>query len=93
MPRTQEIPVLFIRALDEALDKVRAFSLGGVDYIPKPFQPEDVLALLHDCQSLAQSQRPDPGIMTCKNEFSCKAAKAPSDAFYMSILTATIVGS
>lgn len=42
--RTREIPVIFISALGETLDKVRAFSVGGVDYITKPFQYEEVLA-------------------------------------------------
>lgn len=41
---TYEIPVIFISALDEVMDKVRAFSVGGVDYITKPFQVEEVLA-------------------------------------------------
>ncbi|MCP4691865.1 MAG: response regulator [Desulfobacterales bacterium] len=42
--QTRDIPVIFISALDEKLDKVRAFSAGGVDYITKPFQEEEVLA-------------------------------------------------
>ena len=41
---TCDIPVIFISALDEVMDKVRAFSVGGVDYITKPFQIEEVLA-------------------------------------------------
>jgi len=41
---TRDIPVIFISALHEAFDKVKAFALGGVDYITKPFQPEEVLA-------------------------------------------------
>ncbi len=40
----QDIPVIFISALDEVFDKMKAFSSGGVDYITKPFQPEEVLA-------------------------------------------------
>ncbi len=40
----KEIPVIFISALNEILDKVRAFSVGGVDYISKPFQFEEVQA-------------------------------------------------
>ena len=42
--RTCEIPVIFMSALDEVMDKVKAFSVGGVDYITKPFQVEEVLA-------------------------------------------------
>ncbi|MBW4521404.1 MAG: response regulator [Scytolyngbya sp. HA4215-MV1] len=42
-PQTQEIPVIFISALNEAFDKVKAFSIGGVDYISKPFQVIEVL--------------------------------------------------
>jgi signal transduction histidine kinase/DNA-binding response OmpR family regulator len=41
---TREIPVIFISALDVAQDKVRAFAVGGVDYITKPFQVPEVLA-------------------------------------------------
>ncbi|HOP64873.1 MAG TPA: response regulator [Spirochaetota bacterium] len=40
----QKIPVIFISALNETLDKLKAFSTGGVDYITKPFQMEEVLA-------------------------------------------------
>lgn len=43
-PATSEIPVLFISALNETSDKVRAFQAGGVDYITKPFQFEEVEA-------------------------------------------------
>ncbi|MCP4109579.1 MAG: response regulator [Desulfobacteraceae bacterium] len=42
--RFRDIPVIFISALGQALDKVKAFSLGGVDYITKPFQVDEVLA-------------------------------------------------
>ncbi|MEQ8677655.1 MAG: hybrid sensor histidine kinase/response regulator [Aggregatilineales bacterium] len=42
--RTREIPVIFISALNEVFDKVTAFGVGGVDYITKPFQVEEVLA-------------------------------------------------
>jgi sigma-B regulation protein RsbU (phosphoserine phosphatase) len=42
--QTRDIPIIFISALDATQDKVRAFSVGGVDYVTKPFQVEEVLA-------------------------------------------------
>jgi two-component system, sensor histidine kinase and response regulator len=41
---TRDIPVIFLSASNEAFDKVKAFAVGGVDYITKPFQVEEVLA-------------------------------------------------
>jgi diguanylate cyclase (GGDEF)-like protein/PAS domain S-box-containing protein len=40
---THDIPTIFLSALDDILDKVKAFNVGGVDYITKPFQVEEVL--------------------------------------------------
>lgn len=40
----KEIPVIFISALNETIDKVKAFGVGGVDYLTKPFQFEEVYA-------------------------------------------------
>jgi DNA-binding response OmpR family regulator/DNA-binding CsgD family transcriptional regulator len=62
--RTRDIPVIFISALDEAIDKATAFSVGGLDYVTKPFQAEEVLArvkthltLRHLQQELQQNNR------------------------------------
>ncbi len=41
---TQDIPVIFMTALSETSNKVKGFQAGGVDYITKPFQQEEVLA-------------------------------------------------
>ena len=43
-PVTADIPVIFISALTDVQDKVRGFRAGGVDYVTKPFQQEEVLA-------------------------------------------------
>ena len=43
-PTSRDIPVIFMSALDDVLDKVKAFEVGGVDYITKPFQVGEVLA-------------------------------------------------
>jgi len=47
IPETAEIPVIFISALTDVDDKVRGFQAGGVDYITKPFQHEEVLARIN----------------------------------------------
>lgn len=54
---TREIPILFISALDATHDKVRAFTVGGVDYITKPFQIEEVLARVETHLALRDLQR------------------------------------
>ena len=41
--KTSSVPVIFLSALDEVNDKVKAFQIGGVDFITKPFQFEEVL--------------------------------------------------
>lgn len=53
-PRTQDIPVIFISALNDVSDKVQAFSMGGVDYITKPFQAEEILARIENQLRLQQ---------------------------------------
>ncbi len=44
---TCDVPVLFISALGESFNKVRAFQIGGADYITKPFHIEEVLARIN----------------------------------------------
>lgn len=50
--KTKDIPVIFISALDDVMEKVKAFEVGGVDYITKPFQIEEVLARVQNQLSL-----------------------------------------
>jgi DNA-binding response OmpR family regulator len=40
----RDIPIIFVSALDDAFDKVKAFECGGIDYVTKPFQIEEVVA-------------------------------------------------
>ncbi len=42
--KLRDVPVIFLTALTETADKLKAFSVGGVDYISKPFQIDEVLA-------------------------------------------------
>lgn len=43
-PATAQIPVIFLSALDDVHDVIKGFSVGGVDYITKPFRIQEVLA-------------------------------------------------
>jgi DNA-binding response OmpR family regulator len=55
--QTRDIPVIFLSALDEVIDKVKAFTVGGVDYITKPFQLDEVLARIETHLSLRAAQK------------------------------------
>ena len=50
--QTRHIPVIFLSALDDVLDKVKAFEVGGVDYISKPIQVKEVLVRVENQISL-----------------------------------------
>jgi two-component system sensor histidine kinase/response regulator len=54
---THDIPIIFISALDATQDKVKAFTVGGVDYITKPFQLEEVLARVETHLALRNLQK------------------------------------
>jgi sigma-B regulation protein RsbU (phosphoserine phosphatase) len=62
-PDTRKIPVIFLSALDETGDKVRGLQLGAVDYVAKPFQPDEVIArvnthlTIHRLSTEVQQQR------------------------------------
>ncbi len=55
--RTRDIPIIFLSALDDVQDKVSAFRAGGVDYVTKPFQAEEVLARVESQLGLARMRR------------------------------------
>ena len=56
-PATREIPVLFLSALDDITDKVKAFEVGGVDYITKPFQADEVVVRVETHIALRSMQK------------------------------------
>jgi DNA-binding NtrC family response regulator len=56
-PALRDVPVIFLTALYETLDKVRAFSVGGVDYLTKPFEPRELLARVRTHVALRQARR------------------------------------
>lgn len=55
-PALADIPVIFLTALTEVADKIRAFQVGGVDYITKPFQLEEVHARVRTHLALRQAR-------------------------------------
>lgn len=54
---TRDIPVIFLSALDDVADKVKAFTVGGADYVTKPFQAEEVIARIKYQLTMQQQQR------------------------------------
>ncbi len=55
--RTRDIPIIFLSAMGEIQDKTQAFTAGGVDYITKPFQIEEVLARVETHLTLQHQKR------------------------------------
>ncbi|MBD2388387.1 diguanylate cyclase domain-containing protein [Cylindrospermum sp. FACHB-282] len=53
---SRNIPVIFISALNDVFDKVTAFQSGGIDYITKPFQVEEVVARLESQLTIQRQQ-------------------------------------
>ena len=56
-PLTQDIPVIFMTALSETVDKLRGFKAGGVDYITKPFETMELLARIRTHLELKRARR------------------------------------
>ncbi|MEG4200983.1 response regulator [Microcoleus sp. Pol12A5] len=55
--KTSEVPIIFLSALDQLFDKVKAFKVGGADYISKPFQLEEVLVRLETQVTIEHQKR------------------------------------
>lgn len=52
--KTREIPVIFLSVFNETFHKIKAFEVGGVDYITKPFQVEEVLVRIESQLTIQQ---------------------------------------
>jgi CheY-like chemotaxis protein len=62
-PRLAGIPVIFLSALDATEDKVKAFRSGGVDYVSKPFQLEEVQARVETHLKLRRAQQAEHDLL------------------------------
>lgn len=56
IPETLSVPVIFLSALDDVFDKVKAFQMGGADYITKPFQIEEMLVRIQNQLTIRRLQ-------------------------------------
>ena len=56
-PQFREIPIIFLSALEEGINKAKAFEVGGVDYITKPFQVQEVIARVNNQLTVRSLQR------------------------------------
>lgn len=54
---TADIPIIFVSAIDDTFDKVKAFQAGGADYITKPFRIEEVAARIENQMQIRQLQQ------------------------------------
>lgn len=66
---TQDIPVIFMSALTDTVDKVKGFELGAVDYITKPFQHEEVLARVKAHLTIVHQRRQLQELNANKDKF------------------------
>jgi PAS domain S-box-containing protein len=85
--RTRDIPIIFISAMQDVQDKIRGFEAGGVDYITKPFQEEEVLARVQTHMALYNIQQNLEELIAERT-----AELAESEAKYRGLVDNSIVG-
>ncbi|MBT3924052.1 MAG: two-component system response regulator [Nitrospina sp.] len=76
---SQNIPVIFVTALDESLDEAKGFEVGGVDYITKPFQPSTVLARIKTHLALYDQNRVLEEKVVARTQSLARSAQALND--------------
>ncbi len=74
--KSADIPVIFISALDDVFDKVRAFEAGGLDYITKPFEFQEVLVRVKNQISLREARLE---VMKLNSELDRRVKKRTSE--------------
>ena len=85
--RTRDIPVIFVSALQDVQDRVQGFEAGGVDFITKPFQEEEVLARVRTHLELRNMQ------LNLEEMVAERTAElAESEAKYRGLVDNSIVG-
>lgn len=75
--RTRDIPIIFLSALNEVADKKEGFAAGGVDYITKPFEIEEVLMRVQTHLTICRQQR-----LIQEQYETLHALNASKDAFF-----------
>ena len=80
----RDIPVIFISAMDETIDKIRAFDVGGVDYVTKPFEFEEVIVRV-DSQLTLYRQRLQLETMRAKERQQYEDLNRLKDQFLYSV--------
>jgi DNA-binding response OmpR family regulator len=84
-PLTRDIPVVFMSARHETVDRVRSFAAGGVDHVTKPFRPEEVLARVTAHARLSRQSR---GIREARRHLGAALAGALDPTVIASIRAA-----
>jgi len=86
----KEIPVIFVTAADDIIDKVRAFQVGGVDYIMRPFQEEEVIARITTHLNLYQALTTAQELATLqeRQRLACELHDAVNQTLFSLSLTA-----
>lgn len=74
---TKSVPIIFMTALTETVNKVRGFELGAFDYITKPFQIEVVLSQIRNCLRLCGKERDYNRLRSDLMQLSEKDLRAP----------------
>ncbi|MDJ0743984.1 MAG: EAL domain-containing protein [Xenococcaceae cyanobacterium MO_167.B27] len=70
-PKTCDIPVIFLSTLEDIFDKKKAFQVGGVDYVPKSYQSEEILIRIKN-QLIIQSTKAEISRLNTELEIRVK---------------------